>query len=102
LWKGAAEAVVVQSASTRPPRVAETETELQRLAEAVMDTASGLKAEQERLDQARELEPLHKRRQALTITSWAFPSANAEHTPAMPPPTTATASRGASIAPPAR
>jgi quinol monooxygenase YgiN len=41
-------------------------------------------------------------RRSSTITSWAFPSPNAEHTPAMPPPTTATASRWAPIAPPAR
>lgn len=66
LRKRAAEAVVVAErfAETRR-RVADTETELQRLAEAVRDTAIDLKAEQERLHQVRELEPLHKRRREL-------------------------------------
>lgn len=66
LRKRAGEAVVVADRfdETRR-RVADSETELERLAKAVMDTGIDLKSEQKRLDQVRELEPLRSRRREL-------------------------------------
>ncbi len=70
LRKRAAEAVVVLDRSEDTHRhVGEAETELQRLAEAVMEAAVDLQAERDRLDQVRELEPLHERRRELPTYS---------------------------------
>lgn len=62
----ASEAVVIAERFNETRwRLAGIETELQRLGEVITDTTIDLKVEQERLDQARELEPLHMRRKEL-------------------------------------
>jgi hypothetical protein len=70
LPKRAADAAVVSERFDKTVRrVAEVETELERLAEAVLSMATDLKAEHERLGQVRELEPLHQRRRELPSQS---------------------------------
>jgi hypothetical protein len=70
LRRRATDAVVVSARFDETVRRAsEVQTELQRLSEAVMGTVMELTAEQERLGQVRELEPLYKRRRELPSKS---------------------------------